>query len=636
MKVDIAEGIYRLIINTCGIESSELFIVDSETEVIKISSSVFGDRVPISTKWGGSEAENELADRINASSRFIKSNPSLNSSVFICVRTEKDVCLKLRKEDTSYSELLAEKDEINGRHCFLKELVSGMWILEINRASLSLCVFDGYQTQVFVDYSNDRITSLTILSSPNKEGFQPSREDVLALLILQIRMELYHFENDTWLDSICRHTENPLLAILMQHSMAYRAGKAAFDKLDLYTFNKIKQWPDVSCLINTSEMRKSPQECPPMLNRSADLIVKASVLENDWTLGETFVNSLPWRLRRFIWYVWCQYTETSSGENVRLNWLQNLLLDLMENGDDKQPKISLREFLNQQVLTVDNVIHAILDVSARKRFCIKSSRHRHLSSSLEIDDQYDIAPMLFSKFCRIWIDLPLLNSSEFADFLEGNEFATSNKQRATLLKMASENLPLQSALFKHKWPGISTTFEVASGSNLMSILERFIEQPVTNQPSVLKQQPSSELVHSTKSMIRTKTDLITGDSLGTGRRKTSVARVRLRPGSGKITVNGRAFEEYFVTEMERHLVTQTLEHVGHADKVDVFVRVAGGGPVSQAGAIRMGLARALVNLSERNFHPLRDDGFLTRDSRMKERKKYGRRGARRGTQFSKR
>jgi len=134
----------------------------------------------------------------------------------------------------------------------------------------------------------------------------------------------------------------------------------------------------------------------------------------------------------------------------------------------------------------------------------------------------------------------------------------------------------------------------------------------------------------------TKKDKVSGDCLGTGRRKTSVARVRVKPGSGKITVNDRAFDEYFVTDMERRLVTQTLEHVGHADKVDVFVRVSGGGPVSQAGAIRMGLARALVSLAEENFQPLRDDGFLTRDSRMKERKKYGLRGARRGTQFSKR
>ena len=134
----------------------------------------------------------------------------------------------------------------------------------------------------------------------------------------------------------------------------------------------------------------------------------------------------------------------------------------------------------------------------------------------------------------------------------------------------------------------------------------------------------------------TKKDKVSGDCLGTGRRKTSVARVRIRPGNGKITVNDRAFEEYFVTDMERRLVVQALEHVGHADKVDVFVRVAGGGPISQTGAIRMGLARALVSMSEENFQPLRDDGFLTRDSRMKERKKYGLRGARRGTQFSKR
>ncbi|MFO0012534.1 MAG: 30S ribosomal protein S9 [Planctomycetota bacterium] len=133
-----------------------------------------------------------------------------------------------------------------------------------------------------------------------------------------------------------------------------------------------------------------------------------------------------------------------------------------------------------------------------------------------------------------------------------------------------------------------------------------------------------------------KKDKISGDCLGTGRRKTSVARVRIRPGSGKITVNDRAFDEYFCTDAERRQVLETLDHVGHREKVDVLVRVSGGGPMSQAGAVRMGLARALVSMSEENFHPLRDDGFLTRDSRMKERKKYGLRGARRGTQFSKR
>ena len=137
-------------------------------------------------------------------------------------------------------------------------------------------------------------------------------------------------------------------------------------------------------------------------------------------------------------------------------------------------------------------------------------------------------------------------------------------------------------------------------------------------------------------MLAGKKDKISGESLGTGRRKSAVARVRIKAGAGKNTVNDRDFEQYFVNESERVLVLQTVDHVGHRDKVDVFVRVAGGGTIAQAGAIRMGLARALVSLSEENFLPLRSDGFLTRDSRMKERKKYGLRGARRGVQFSKR
>lgn len=137
-------------------------------------------------------------------------------------------------------------------------------------------------------------------------------------------------------------------------------------------------------------------------------------------------------------------------------------------------------------------------------------------------------------------------------------------------------------------------------------------------------------------MVAVKKDKVSGDSLGTGRRKSSVARVRIRSGAGKITVNDREFETYFVNDLERRLVLEALDQVGHRDKVDVFIRVAGGGTVSQAGAVRMGLARALVSLSEENFGPLRDEGYLTRDSRMKERKKYGLRGARRGVQFSKR
>jgi small subunit ribosomal protein S9 len=137
-------------------------------------------------------------------------------------------------------------------------------------------------------------------------------------------------------------------------------------------------------------------------------------------------------------------------------------------------------------------------------------------------------------------------------------------------------------------------------------------------------------------MVAVKKDKINGDSLGTGRRKSSVARVRVRPGSGKITINGRPIEEFFPTIQHRQAVQQTLDHVDAAGSVDVIARVTGGGLTGQSGAIRMALARALVGFNEENFQPLRDDGFLTRDARMKERKKPGLHGARRGTQFSKR
>jgi small subunit ribosomal protein S9 len=123
---------------------------------------------------------------------------------------------------------------------------------------------------------------------------------------------------------------------------------------------------------------------------------------------------------------------------------------------------------------------------------------------------------------------------------------------------------------------------------------------------------------------------------GTGRRKTSVARVKLMPGSGKITVNKRAFDTYFPMEAQRVTATQPLTLTGNADKFDMLVLVKGGGPISQAGAVRLGCARALLKV-DANLRPaLKAEGFLTRDSRMKERKKYGQPGARKRFQFSKR
>jgi small subunit ribosomal protein S9 len=124
--------------------------------------------------------------------------------------------------------------------------------------------------------------------------------------------------------------------------------------------------------------------------------------------------------------------------------------------------------------------------------------------------------------------------------------------------------------------------------------------------------------------------------LGTGRRKTAVARVRLATGTGKIVVNGRPFENYFPAETLRGVVTQPLTVTGTADKYDAQVTVTGGGPTGQAGAVRHGLARALLTV-DGNLRPvLKAEGLLTRDPRMKERKKYGQPGARKRFQYSKR
>jgi small subunit ribosomal protein S9 len=126
------------------------------------------------------------------------------------------------------------------------------------------------------------------------------------------------------------------------------------------------------------------------------------------------------------------------------------------------------------------------------------------------------------------------------------------------------------------------------------------------------------------------------DVIATGRRKTAVARVRLRAGSGDITVNGRPIEAYFPAIKDRVLISGALEQLGKQSAVNVDIRVDGGGPTGQAGACRLGVARALKVFDAELAEPLRHSGLLTRDGRMKERKKYGLRGARRGTQFSKR
>jgi len=124
--------------------------------------------------------------------------------------------------------------------------------------------------------------------------------------------------------------------------------------------------------------------------------------------------------------------------------------------------------------------------------------------------------------------------------------------------------------------------------------------------------------------------------LGTGRRKSAVARVRLMSGSGKILINGRSFENYFPLESLRVVVSQPLAATGTVEKYDAVISVSGGGPSGQAGAVRHGLARALLAI-DATFRPaLKAEGLLTRDPRMKERKKYGQPGARKRFQYSKR
>jgi small subunit ribosomal protein S9 len=122
----------------------------------------------------------------------------------------------------------------------------------------------------------------------------------------------------------------------------------------------------------------------------------------------------------------------------------------------------------------------------------------------------------------------------------------------------------------------------------------------------------------------------------TGKRKTSVARVWMKPGSGNIVVNQKSIDEYFGRETSKMVVRQPLELTGNIGKFDIFINVSGGGPSGQAGAIKHGITKALMEADEDLRGALKKAGFITRDSRIKERKKYGKRAARRSFQFSKR
>ena len=147
--------------------------------------------------------------------------------------------------------------------------------------------------------------------------------------------------------------------------------------------------------------------------------------------------------------------------------------------------------------------------------------------------------------------------------------------------------------------------------------------------------PAEEEAPKEPTIVRGKIDK-DGTAIGTGRRKTSVARVRIKEGDGKFVVNGRPMEEFFCVERDRKMVQAPLVATESRGSVDIWVRVNGGGTTGQTGAVVLGIARALEARNPTNHHKLAEGGFLTRDGRMVERKKYGRRKARRSFQFSKR
>lgn len=164
--------------------------------------------------------------------------------------------------------------------------------------------------------------------------------------------------------------------------------------------------------------------------------------------------------------------------------------------------------------------------------------------------------------------------------------------------------------------------EVQAPEAVESEQEPQVEQAETPQPLVTRAAPEPK-----------------GDRhffWGTGRRKKAIARVRIRPGGGEFTVNKRPADEYFVYDRDRNTIRKPLAAVSMADKWDIFVNVSGGGFTGQAGAVLLGLARALAKALPEIEQTLRDQGLLTRDARAAERKKYGQKGARKRFQFSKR
>jgi small subunit ribosomal protein S9 len=170
-------------------------------------------------------------------------------------------------------------------------------------------------------------------------------------------------------------------------------------------------------------------------------------------------------------------------------------------------------------------------------------------------------------------------------------------------------------------------------------LEESVTAPSDEAAADMEDAPSeytSETPETSETAQATRRPVVTGHAAGTGRRKEAIARVRIVPGTGQWTINGRSLDVYFPNKVHQQIVNEPFVTLGAEDQFDIIVRIDGGGISGQAGALRLGIARALILVDPENRPSLKKAGFLTRDARAKERKKYGLKKARKAPQYSKR
>lgn len=166
--------------------------------------------------------------------------------------------------------------------------------------------------------------------------------------------------------------------------------------------------------------------------------------------------------------------------------------------------------------------------------------------------------------------------------------------------------------------------------------EYYEDGPSSSEEEEFPSEYTTETTEAASASRAPRRPVVTGHAAGTGRRKEAIARVRIVPGTGQWKINGRSLDGYFPNKVHQQIVNEPFVTLGAEDKFDVIARIAGGGVTGQAGSLRLGVARALTLVDPENRPALKKAGFLTRDARVKERKKYGLKKARKAPQYSKR